>query len=116
MVNRISMVDLFVSFLSIIRTTPQITRSISIAQPPSSQSEPSKPWSILATSPSTTTAMAYSSIPIASSPPPISFKYIQDQEARAHEALRQISNKSLETIQVRFYNRSSFISLHLFSF
>jgi hypothetical protein len=43
---------------------------------------------------------------IASSPPapPMSFKHIQDQETRAHEALRQISNKSLEKIQVlRFY-------------
>jgi hypothetical protein len=39
---------------------------------------------------------------IASSPPPMSFKYIQDQEARAYEALRQISNKSLETIQVNY--------------
>jgi hypothetical protein len=40
---------------------------------------------------------------IASSPPapPMSFKHIQDQEARAHEALRQISNKSLEKIQVQ---------------
>ena len=32
--------------------------------------------------------------------PPMSFKHIQDEETRAHEALRQISNKSLETIQV----------------
>jgi hypothetical protein len=54
---------------------------------------------------------------IASSPPapPMSFKHIQDQEARAHEALRQISNKSLEKIQVfkisfRFYIKSDFIS------
>jgi hypothetical protein len=31
----------------------------------------------------------------------MSFKHIQDQEARAHEALRQISNKSLEKIQVK---------------
>lgn len=40
---------------------------------------------------------------MASSPsaPPMSFKHIQDQETRAHEALRQISNKSLEKIQVR---------------
>ena len=61
---------------------------------------------MLATSPPTS---AYSSMPIASSPPapPMSFKHIQDQEARAHEALRQISNKSLEKIQVLIFPFSS---------
>ena len=90
----------------IFRSAPQPTRSISITQPSPSQVETNKPWSILATSPSTMGATAatsmsnnYPSVSIASSPP-VSFKFIQDQEARAHEALRQISNKSLETIQV----------------
>lgn len=77
------------------------------------------PWSVLATSPPSTSPYAYSTMSIASSPPapPMSFKHIQDQEARAHEALRQISNKSLEKIQVKlnfifFLSHKSFIFLN----
>lgn len=64
------------------------------------QHEASNPWSAFATSPPT--ASIYSTVSMASSPPapPMSFKHIQDQEARAHEALRQLTNKSLEKIQV----------------
>jgi hypothetical protein len=77
---------------------PNSTRSIPIVQPTPPQHDVTNPWSILATSPPLN---AYSTMSIASSPPapPMSFKHIQDQEARAHEALRQISNKSLEKIQ-----------------
>ena len=55
-----------------------------------------------ATSPPSASPFGYSNVPMATSPPVMSFKYIQDQEARAHEALRQISNKSLEKIQVGY--------------
>ncbi|CAF5192173.1 unnamed protein product, partial [Rotaria magnacalcarata] len=85
-------------------TTPS-TRSLPIVQPSSPQHENIKPWSILAISPSSPSSSLYTNMSIASSPPPhspvipMSFKHIQDQEARAHEALRQISNKSLEKIQ-----------------
>lgn len=70
-----------------------------IVQPSTPQHENIKPWSTLATSPS---ALPTTNMFMASSPPapPMSFKHIQDQEVRAHEALRQISNKSLEKIQV----------------
>jgi len=65
-----------------------------------SQHDAANPWSSLATSPPTPSI--YSTMSIASSPsaPPMSFKHIQDQETRAHEALRQLTNKSLEKIQV----------------
>jgi hypothetical protein len=81
------------------RSIPNATRSIPIVQPTPPQHDVTNPWSILATSPPLN---AYSTMSIASSPPapPMSFKHIQDQETRAHEALRQISNKSLEKIQV----------------
>ncbi|CAF2041005.1 unnamed protein product [Rotaria magnacalcarata] len=85
-------------------TTPS-TRSLPIVQPSSPQHENIKPWSTLAISPSSPSSSLYTNMSIASSPPPhppvipMSFKHIQDQEARAHEALRQISNKSLEKIQ-----------------
>ncbi len=84
------------------RSVPNSTRSIPIVQPSPPQHDITNPWSILATSPPLTSSFAYSNLSIASSPPapPMSFKHIQDQEARAHEALRQISNKSLEKIQV----------------
>ncbi|CAF1041283.1 unnamed protein product [Rotaria sp. Silwood1] len=75
--------------------TIQSTRTIPIVQPSPSQHDTINPWSTLATSP---TSFAYSNISMASSPP-MSFKHIQDQETRAHEALRQITNKSLEKIQ-----------------
>ncbi|CAF4094468.1 unnamed protein product [Rotaria sp. Silwood2] len=75
--------------------TTQSTRSIPITQLSPPPHDTVNPWSILATSP---TSLAYSNMSIASSPP-MSFKHIQDQEARAHEALRQITNKSLEKIQ-----------------
>ncbi|CAF0836080.1 unnamed protein product [Rotaria sordida] len=82
------------------RPTPTIqsTRSIPIVQSSPPQYDVVNPWSILATSPS---SLAHSNMSIVPSPPaqPMSFKYIQDQETRAHEALRQISNKSLEKIQ-----------------
>lgn len=79
---------------------PVATRPVAMVQASSSQNELGKTWSTLATSPPTASAAQYSMMSIASSPPPISFKCIQDQEERAHDALRQISNKSLETIQV----------------
>jgi hypothetical protein len=84
------------------RPIPNSTRSIPIVQPSPPQHDITNPWSILATSPPSTCSFAYSTMSIASSPPapPMSFKHIQDQETRAHEALRQISNKSLEKIQV----------------
>ncbi|CAF0741171.1 unnamed protein product [Adineta steineri] len=86
------------------RSTPVTTSTRSVPITPISppQHDITKPWAILATSPPPpTSSFAYSTMSIATSPPapPMSFKHIQDQEARAHEALRQISNKSLETIQ-----------------
>ena len=86
------------------RPIPQSTRSMPIFQPSSPQQDITKPWSVLATSPPSTSSFGYSNMPIASSPPapPMSFRHIQDQETRAHEALRQISNKSLEKIQVSY--------------
>ena len=83
------------------RSVTNSTRSIPIVQPSPPQHDISNPWSLSATSPPS--AFGYSSMSMATSPPvpPImSFKHIQDQETRAHEALRQISNKSLEKIQV----------------
>jgi len=100
--------------LSIIfRPIPNSTRSIPIVQPSPPQHDITNPWSILATSPPSTSSFAYLTMSIASSPPapPMSFKHIQDQETRAHEALRQISNKSLEKIQVEH-----FISFYKFYF
>ena len=93
----------FVLFVvpSICRPVTSGVRSIPIAPPSLAQPENSKSWSILATSPPTPSAAAYSMMSMASSPPPVSFRSIQDQETRAHEALRILSNKSLETIQVR---------------
>ncbi|CAF0926643.1 unnamed protein product [Adineta ricciae] len=75
------------------------TRSIPISQPSPPQHDISNPWSMSATSPPSASSFGYSNMPMATSPPVMSFKYIQDQEVRAHEALRQISNKSLEKIQ-----------------
>jgi hypothetical protein len=97
----------------IFRPIPNSTRSIPIVQPSPPQHDITNPWSILATSPPSTSSFAYLTMSIASSPPapPMSFKHIQDQETRAHEALRQISNKSLEKIQVEH-----FISFYKFYF
>jgi hypothetical protein len=98
------------------RPIPQSTRSMPILQPSSPQHDITKPWSILATSPPSTFSFGYSNMSIASSPPapPMSFRHIQDQETRAHEALRQISNKSLEKIQVFIF--FSFLYENLFYF
>ena len=81
------------------RSVQNPTRSIPITQPSPPQHDVTNPWSITATSPPTN---AYSLLSMTSTSlaPPMSFKHIQDQETRAHEALRQISNKSLEKIQV----------------
>jgi len=42
---------------------------------------------------------------IASSPPapPMSFKHIQDQETRAHEALQKKKKKQLKKIKVKIF-------------
>lgn len=80
-------------------SVPNASRSIPMAQSTTSQHDSANPWSGLAVSPPAPSI--YSTMAMASSPPapPMSFRHIQDQEARAHEALRQLTNKSLEKIQ-----------------
>lgn len=89
-------------FLRLFRPIANPLHSIPSIQPSPLQHDNINPWSLQATSPILTSPLAYANMPMASSPPApaMSFKHIQDQEARAHEALRQISNKSLEKIQV----------------
>ena len=84
-----------------------LSPSISIPnqqQTPACQNETNKVWSMFATSPPVALTGACATSLIPSSPPPVSFKDILDQETRAYEALRQSTNKSLETIQVKEFN------------